>query len=194
VSRRARVAAGAPLGALAIFVLLHFTRPELDPARRAVSDYARGPGGALATFAFVLLGAGSFALAGELRGISRVAPALLRFSGACVFGVALFPVPQAGDPPNLIQLASAAHGTFAFLSFSSLILAMLVCVRGFARTAHWRRQARPTLLTALAAIVLQLNSPNYPRDVAGFWERVYLALLWGWLAYIGARAAARSTR
>jgi hypothetical protein len=159
-----------------------------------VSDYARGPGGALATAAFVLLGIGSLALAGALRPVSRVASALLRFSGVCVFGVAIFPVPRAGDPPNLIQLASAAHGTFAFLSFTSLILAMLVCARAFTRSARWRRQARPTLLIALAAIVLQLNSAGFPRDVAGFWERVYLALLWGWLAYTGARAAYRGTR
>src|SRR6476620_9875 len=93
------------LGFGVLIVLLHLLRPELNPIRVAVSEYAIGPYGSLMTLAFLLRGLGEACLVagiasspGVLR--SRAGLVLLTLTTVGSFLVAIFPA----DRQNLITL------------------------------------------------------------------------------------------
>ena len=67
---------------------LHFLRPDVNPLRQGIGDYALGPYGLLMTSAFLGLGLGSLALGiGLYQGVSPPGRSWLGLALLGVFGV-----------------------------------------------------------------------------------------------------------
>lgn len=163
---------------------MHLLRPDLDPARRFVSEYAGGPYGALMTAGFVALGAGSLALAlGLYRGASpagrsRAGLILLAVWGVGGLVVAVFPADPQGAPPTT---HGAIHGLAAAVAFFSLGPAALLLARRFGRDARWRPFRRTSFVLGLLILAALITLVVSPPEFAGVAQRALLALDIVWL-------------
>jgi len=164
-----------------LVVLLHFLRPDLNPIRVAVSEYAIGPYGSLMTLAFFLRGLGEACLvvgiassAGVLR--SRAGLVLLSLTTVGSFLVAIFPA----DRQNLITLV--IHSLSALLNFNGLGIAALVWARHFRREPGLRDRARTSLtlgwLILLSAVGFLATLGTWSGLVERLLEVFIIAWLW----------------
>jgi hypothetical protein len=193
--RRPRaVVAGACGVALAVAAIvgLHVLRPGLDPARYAISQYAAGgPYAWLGTLALVAMGAGALAIAAALRahGPAPRAWSLVGLFGIGVLVAAAFPIspPGGGSPPS-----EHVHGAAAFFAFAALTIAMLIYARASRHDAVLHKLARPTRAGGVLALVMLIASDAVPAAARGAYERVYLAILLGWLLAVAVRLARAS--
>ena len=185
----ARGGAWALSFAVVAIVALHVLRPGLDPGRYAISQYAAsGPYSWLAALALVAMGGGALAVASALpaHGSRRRTWALVGVFGVGVLVAAAFPIspPGQGAPPS-----EHVHGAAAFFAFAALTIAMLVSARPFRADDRLRPLARATTVGGVLTLVLLLGGDLVPAAARGTWERVYLAILLGWLLAVAARLA-----
>ena len=92
----AGIAAGAAVVDLLVLGLLHVVSPEVDPVARAVSEYALGDFGWLATVRTGAQALGPIALAAALRR-ERVGALLLLVFGLLKLAMLFFPVDAIAD-------------------------------------------------------------------------------------------------
>ena len=174
----------APVLGVAVIVLLHLAQPATDPVRWPLSDYALGHDGWLLAVAFLLFAGGELALAAELRRRvgSRAGAVLLILSAVGFVAVAVFQVPSPGTAAAVAHVQGSAHGLSAQLAFFGVTAAMLVLAPRLGRIGM-----RPgvTRALAVASIVVAAVGWRQPPAVQGAWERIYLALLLGWLVRAG---------
>ena len=125
----ALIAAVAAAVNLLVLGLLHLVSPEVDPVTRAVSEYALGDFGWLATIGTVAKGVGAIALAVALRR-ERAAALLLLVFGLMTLAMPLFPVDALGAPATP---AGQMHNVLGNVTFFLFPLAALLLFRALRR-------------------------------------------------------------
>jgi hypothetical protein len=183
----ALVAIGGILYFVVAVAILHVLRPDLNPIRRAVSNYTVGPFGLLMTAAFFTLALSEFALAlGFARLLtpskgSYISVLLLNFAGTGMVMTGIFP----GDvkslhPPGTIT--SLIHWIGAGLSFLSLMIAAFLLSNCFKTDSQWQSFQRSSfalsVITVLALVVFGIFAMI---GWVGIGERLYIAACVLWL-------------
>jgi hypothetical protein len=139
----ALIAAVAAAVNLLVLGLLHVVSPEVDPVTRAVSEYALGDFGWLATIGTVAEGVGAIALAVALRR-ERAAAFLLLVFGLMNLVMPLFPVDALGMPPTS---AGRVHNVLGNLTFVLFPVAALLLFRALRRMGS---RLAPSIAVVLA--------------------------------------------
>jgi hypothetical protein len=177
-THRDRFVVAACLGiAVVLVVSLHVLDPSLDPALRFMSEYARGPWGALMRAVFVLLAAGGAVVTTTLRrsGMPRRALGLGLWSiGMLVAGLFVTDSSLPDAPHTTTGLVHDAAADFAFLAL----------VLGAASKADVGRVAAAAMVVAVVLGRL--------TGCAGLGQRCFagIAIAWQlWLAFGAQRAA-----
>ena len=168
-------------------VLLHILRTDFNPGYRYLSEYARGPYGALMTSTFFVLSAGSFALSlGLCRSVAsklRFVPGLvLWLTWACaVFLAGIYTSDLQGTPHTRI---GRIHDQMGMIAFPSATVALLLLSLALRWEKEWRPVWRPAMLLSMAALVSFLLLDRFgQRDLGGLDQRISLAatLIWMWI-------------
>ena len=177
----ARLTQGGALGAALGVLLLHPLRPDYDPARRYLSEFAVGPFAPLMVLVFLALGVALLALGAALAGaaggrsvpgipgaLTLLGAGLLGISGVGMVVTGLFPT-DLSLPGTAPTRTGAIHNRAAGVAFQSALAAMVVLGFGLGLDARWRPRRRWLLpaaaLTATAVLAF---------------AALYAAALWGW--------------
>src|SRR3989442_5177593 len=141
-------------------VLLHVLRTDFDPGYRYLSEYARGPYGALMTSTFFALSAGSLALSlGLWRSVSsklRFLPGLLLWLiWACaVFLAGIYTGDLQGTAPTQI---GKIHDQMGMIAFPSATLALPLLSLALRWEKGWPSAWPSTMLLSVAVVVCFLS-------------------------------------
>jgi len=186
-----------------LYVLLHVLRPDYNPLRRYLSEYAVGRFGALMTASFLLQALVSLALViGLFRDVRHSGSLLAGCAFLTVAAVALavagvFPTDlseRAGDTPRLTTQTGMVHQSAGTLSFLTRIFAFLCLSRAYRYDDRWQVIAPLALGVAIAFLVLFFTFVVVVRwDVGGLAQRVAVAvgLFWMFLSGLPLRRTQR---
>lgn len=165
-------------------IALHFLRPDYNPIRRVVSQYAVGPYGLLMTSAFFGLSLGSLALVvGLFQGVSRtgrswVGLVLLGIWAVGIFIAGIFPT----DLNGTAQTTSGnIHVMASVLAFISLVLAALLLSWRFKNDEKWSSFHHPAFLFAVLMLLALVGLFRYINTgFGGLSQRVFIVtfLIW----------------
>jgi len=170
-----------------VIALLHVLRTDFDPGYRYLSEYARGPYGALMTSTFFILSAGSLALSlGLCRSVVsrlRFVPGLLLWlAWACaVFLAGIYASDLQGTPHTRI---GRIHDRMGMIAFPSATVALLLLSLALRWEKGWRSVWRPAMLLSVVALVSFLVLDRFGQmGLGGLDQRIFLAatLLWMWI-------------
>lgn len=190
---------------VACLLALTLLRPDMDPARRYVSEFARGPYGWMMTASFMTVGAGVVVIA---EGLYRATPGargrtlatvLLTLAGCGLLLMGVFRSDLQGGP---YTLQGRIHATLALVTFPCLNGAFLVFASAFRHHHHWRPMhpwalgigaasaAAVFLFFSLVALTHPLAS-DLPNRMQGAAQR--LAITWSLVWVLVASARLRLT-
>ena len=170
----------------AIIVILHFLRPDVNPAASPTSEYAVGRYGFLMSSAFVSMSIATFSL---LIGLNRViyksAPyragrVLFAIWGLGLFIALSFPINSQGTELTTKNLIHRINGPIAFLCLS---VAVLLFAISFKRDESWRPIYAASLTLALLMLVLFVAigiAVANKAGVEGLLQRIFLLFLITW--------------
>jgi hypothetical protein len=178
----------------ALYLLLHVLRPDYNPLRRFLSEYAVGRFGVLMTAAFLLQALISLALViglfrdvrhsgSLLAGCAFLTIAALTLTVAAVFPTDL--IDPAGDQPRLITRAGVVHQSAGAISFLARIVAFLSLSCAYRSDNRWQALAPTAYRVALAFLALFFTFVvMVPWDLGGLAQRGAVAgsLLWMFLS------------
>jgi uncharacterized protein DUF998 len=160
----------------AVIALLHVLRTDDDPGYRYLSEYARGPYGALMTSTFFVLSAGSFALSlGLFCSIAsrlRFLPGLalwLTWTGA-VFLAGIYTSDLQGTPHTRI---GRIHDQMGMIAFPSATVALGILSLPLRWEKGWRSVWRPAMLLSAVALVSFLVLDRFGQMDLGAWISAY---------------------
>ncbi len=173
---------------VAALIALHFLEPDFSVMDEYTSDYALGDSfGWVMRTAFFAAAVGTISIALGLRSSlaagKRVTASwvLLLIAGIGFIVVGIFN----GDPTDAEELTTS--GTIHTAAALVLFVSFLVCVwflRGvFSRDPAWRHALLPQLWFAIGYTVMFVVSFGLPVPV-GLGQRVFVAVLMGWLAFL----------
>jgi len=178
----------------AVIALLHLLRTDFDPGYRYLSEYARGPYGAVMTSTFFVLSAGSLALClGLYRSVAsrlRFTPGLvLWLTWACsVFLAGIYTGDLQGMPHTRI---GRIHDQMGMIAFPSATVALLLLSLALRWEKEWRSVWRRAMLLSVIALVSFLVLDRFgQKGLGGLDQRIFLGatLIWMWI--IGRRMMA----
>ena len=170
-----------------VIALLHILRTDFNPGYRYLSEYARGPYGALMTSTFFVLSAGSLAL---FLGLWRSVASRLRFvpglalwlAWACaVFLAGIYTSDLQGTPHTRI---GRIHDQMGMIAFPSATVALLLLSLALRWEKGWRSVWRPAIILSMVALISFLLLDRFgQRDLGGLDQRIFLAatLTWMWI-------------
>jgi hypothetical protein len=202
--RAATVAlAGAALF-MALVLVLHVVRPDLEPSWHMVSEYSVGPGGFLMRVAFLALASSFFSLMLALRphargvlGVTGGVFLALASVGAAMGG--LFNTDPPGTLPEHISTTGMLHG-FAFaLGVPGVLFAVTLLSFALWRAPGWRAQRTAVLGSAALVWGTMLvfgvamgqavaSHASGPQFAVG-WQNRALVLAWAlWVVALAAPA------
>jgi hypothetical protein len=160
---------GATLSALVLalacvggVVVLHVTRPDLDPMQHVLSEYANGPFGIVMTAVFYGAGVACVALGWRLRtalrwgAITAATPTLLIVAGVGMVAAGIFEV---GPPTAPESLAETIHSLTSIGAFVALVAAMALFAVACGRDPDWIAFRGTAAVLAGMAIVAAAASP-----------------------------------
>ena len=182
---------------LAIVALLHLI-DRANPVDHQISEYALGPSGWLMTVAFLVVGAGIFALCVGLHrslipGPRVWAAWLIAVTGVSFIGLAGFPTdPQLADGTTVNSFSGQMHALFSSVGPVFLIVGAFVLRRVLARDQRWHPLARVTgwfgvAMTLWFVAGVAVAAVFGPGNGNGAVQRLFWLVLLGWLALMGAR-------
>ncbi len=172
------------LSSVGLVAALHVLRPDLDPTRRFVSDYAVGPYHELMDLAFWACSLGILALVFCLyygvspEGRSWLGLVLLTISGLCINISACFHDAPQTSPAILLD---TVHDSIVQVGLLSQALAALAWSVRFRKDHRWRSVAGPALLLALLMVMGLPCFVMTPVKLLGLAERCVLGLNLLWL-------------
>jgi hypothetical membrane protein len=177
---------------------LHLLRPDLDPTRHVLSEYANGGHGLIMTAVFYGTGVACAALGWRLRsaldwfGITGAVPALLMLAGAALIVSGVFEV---GLPDEPESAAEAIHSAASISAFVLMIAAMLLFALACSRDANWRT-FRPlaTVLAVTAAAAAALSPFADGTAWTGVAQRVLGGAVLLWLLLTARRVRVNAFR
>lgn len=185
--------AGSAFFGLSILALQLLDR-GVNPMTTAISQYARGPYGALMTAAFVASGLSSVALVRALFPIrvSRTACAFLLLASVGGFLSAIFPIDADGTPDTII---GAIHQTAGLTTFISLLIAALLLTRAFGKHSDWRsfQPFSAALTVAMVCSFVFVFAANAVDDLDGTFglaQRLFVASAIVWQLLLSYQLAA----
>jgi len=165
----------------------HLARFSALSAAPYLSEYARGPYGALMTSTFFVLCAGSLAL---LLGLCRSVASRLHFepglvlwfTWACaVFLAGIYTSDLQGTPHTQI---GRIHDQMGMIAFPSVTVALLLLSLALRWEREWRSVWRPAMLLSVVGLVSFLVLDRFgQRGLGGLDQRIFLAatLIWMWI-------------
>ena len=171
----------------AVIALLHILRTDFNPGYRYLSEYARGPYGALMTSTFFVLSVGSLALSfGLLRSVAsrlKLVPGLVFWlTWACaVFLAGVFTSDLQGTPHTRM---GRIHDQMGMIAFPSATVALLFLSLALRWEKAWRSLWRSAMVPSLIALVSFLALDRFGQmDLGGLDQRIFLAatLIWMWI-------------
>ena len=173
---------------LAIFAM-HLLQPELSPLRVPMSAYVLGAYGPLMTTTYFVLCAGLLGVGyGLVKALPRTRLIKLAFvvaliAGAGILIAGIFPIEW---PPPPLTTSGRLHRLGGMLAFSGMALAPCLFSLNFRSDGHWRTVSAVALALSasiIAAFILFLFA--VPSGFGGFAQRLFLALLFGWMVVVG---------
>jgi hypothetical protein len=183
------VSAVAAVVWLALIVLLHFVKPELDPRTRMISEYACGPGGWTMQLAFVFMAVSCWTLAAATWTLQPVlGPALLIVCGFGFVGAGIFVTDPVLPTERTETLSGALHIVFAFTVM--LIFPVMATAVSWNVGEHVVGYTTRVWLLALAAstwggllgfFAATVSSLKAPGTSVGYFERILVATFTAWL-------------
>lgn len=182
---------------VAIILALHVVRPEFDPLRRFLSEYALGDLGWMMMVAFMVWALSVLLLAAALRGlmvtlIGRIGLAVLVIVSVSLVVAGLFPMSETEE--------GMMHGLAAMVGMPGLPLAALLVTYGLAKPrGAWLLWSAHATWLSLAAMSAYINwaIAHYggftPELMAGWLNRLVVAADCAWqiaaCAYVLRRTA-----
>lgn len=179
-------------GFIATMLAMPHLKDGYSPVDQPISEGAIGEHGFVQVLGLLALALGSFALALLLRLMAATRPllgtsALVAFSAACVFGVAVFPTDQPGEDSTF----GAIHSAAAALAFITNIAAMLWSAHAFRGERGLRTIAMPSLaLGAVALTLLVMLAAGIGPD--GVLQRATVACEMAWLGLVALTLRSRA--
>jgi hypothetical protein len=194
----ARVAIAAAALALVALAALHILKPEVDPRRNMISQYALGRHGWVMALCFGAFAAGSACLFAALSAevSSRLNLIGLIFLLAAAVGLAIaarFPMDPVSTPPAQRSFSGYMHGVAFLIGVPCQILAVLLLSLALGNQTS---QALLPLLVLTVIIWLSLlimisimlivgpgrpPKPKGPERFLGFSNRLFMAAYGVWL-------------
>jgi len=171
-----------------VAIALEALRSDNNPLKVALSFYAHGPYGFLLNSAFLVLAAGTFALAFGLwpllhrPGRLPIGSLLLGMSGLGDTLAGLFnnDFPPPGFPPR--SLSGTFHTLGSFTSLLAFDVAMFVLARQFRTHPEWQSFYRTAFWLALSIVVMEIIwiavQLDFPYVGAVEDVLLFLILLW----------------
>jgi Protein of unknown function (DUF998) len=177
---------------LGIIVVLHFTRPGLDPRTHMISEYAREPGGWIMRLAFfsVALSCGALAAATWAH-LASLGLALLAVCGVGFAGAGAFVTDPVLPTQGTQTRSGGLHVLFAFIVIT--LFPIMATVVGFALASSvWVPiQFWPAALSALTWAGLigfmgaALYSAKHTETPLGYFQRFMVLTYSVWLMATG---------
>ena len=201
-SRAATFALGGAALFVALVLVLHAVRPDLDPSWHMVSEYSVGPGGWLMRLAFLALASSFLGLMLALRSHAKGA---LGVTGRVFLGIAsvgaalggLFNTDPPGTAPEHISTTGMLHGFAFMLGVPGVLVAVTLLTTALWRSPDWRSQ-RAVLLASAALVWMTMlvfgmamasamaSHATGPQFAVG-WQNRALVLAWAlWVAALAA--------
>ena len=175
----------------AVIALLHVLRTDFDPGYRYLSEYARGPYGAVMTSTFFVISAGSLALSlGLYRSVAsklRFVPGLvLWLTMACaIFLAGVYTGDLQGTPQTRI---GRIHEQMGMIAFPSATVALLLLSLALRWEKGWRSVWRPAMLLSVIALGSFLVVDRFGQmGLGGLDQRIFLAVMLIWMWIVGRR-------
>lgn len=179
-------------------VALHLLRPDYNPLRRFLSEYAVGPFGFLATAAAYVLAATFLMIMVGLR--LSVRPSAILTASCVLLGVviislcvcAIFPadlMPADGSRPTLTSLTRACiiHIVSSCLLFASLIAVSLTLPSAYKRDEKWRSFSYTILFLGFLILAFFVGLILAPFYLRGLVQRGMGLVILAWLLLTGLR-------
>ena len=195
VRRLVRPPYGASLGVLILavaciggVVVLHLRRPDLDPLRHVLSEYANGPLGVVMTAVFYAVGLACMALGWRLRtalrwrGVTVATPVLLLVAGVGMVAAGAFEVGLPGAPDTVDE---TVHSLASIGAFVAVVVAMALFAVACGHDPDWtgfRPAATVLAVLAIAAAALSPLADGTPWT--GVAQRVLAGAVVLWLVLI----------
>lgn len=166
-------------------VVVHAVRPDLDPMRHVLSEYANGSLGVVMTAVFYAAGVACVALGLRLRtalvwhGVAAAVPWLLVLAGV---GMTVSGVFEVGLPADPESLAESVHSVGSIGAFVSLLAAMVLFATACGGDPDWRSFRPAAVVLAVVAVAAALASPLADRTPwTGAAQRLLAATVVSWL-------------
>ena len=177
-------------------VALHFLRPDYDPIRRFMSEYAVGPYGVLMTSAFFGMSLGSLALViGLYQGVPppgrSIGLVLLGIWGVGVLFAGLFPSDLKGAPETR---SGNIHNLVSLVGFLSVVPATILVSWRFKQDEKWHSFHGPALILALVMLsaLIGFFLPA-AAEFVGLSQRIFVGAVLTWLLLTAARLRSLAT-
>ncbi|HET8614247.1 MAG TPA: DUF998 domain-containing protein [Actinomycetales bacterium] len=166
----------------AVVVLLNLVQHSDYSARsQAMSELALGRGGGLMLVAFVLMGAGTFALAVVLRRElphATIAPVVLAVAALLDVVSAFFHTNRTGEPATT---TSTIHQIAGISTFVLVMVAIVATVRHLRRSPRWSPYTVPTVCWSLVCIAAFFLIPVLGDASFGLAQRIFVATWLSWM-------------
>jgi hypothetical membrane protein len=182
---------------LLAIVVSQSLRPDLEPAKDFLSEYAVDAFGFVMAAGFAVLGVGILLLSAGLRQYGsvtrygKVGVIFLGVSGMAMLGVAVFPVEVDPVEPSL---TAQLHDLSALIHFLSITAGALLIALDFRHDSRWHQYVRSETVLAVASLlafilfftVYPLQAGSEPpvqqlRPVIGIFQRTLIFFIWLWL-------------
>ena len=199
--------AGAALF-VALVLVLHVVRADLEPSWHMISEYSVGRGGWLMRLAFLALASSLFSLTLALGVHARGA---LGVTGRVFLGIAsvgasmggLFNTDPAGTAPEHISTTGMLHGFAFMLGVPGILFAVTFLTGALWRSPAWRSQRSVLLVSAALVWVTMvvfgmamgsaMASHATGSQFAVGWQNRALVLAWAlWVAALAAHSRKHS--
>ena len=197
----ARAALGAAVLALVALAALHILKPEVDPRRNMISQYALGRHGWVMALCFGGLAGASACLFAAL--ITQVSSYLNRIGSvfllAAAVGLAMaarFPMDPVSTPPRERSFSGNMHGVAFLIGVPCQILAVLLLSLALRNQTSYSRLLLPMLTTVIwLSLVIMISimlivgpgkapNPNGPERFLGFPNRMFMVAYGVWLMVV----------
>jgi hypothetical protein len=183
------VSAVAAMMWLAIIVLLHFIKPELDPRTHMISECACGASGWIMQLAFICMAVSCWTLAAAAWTLQPpLGPALLIACGVGFVGAGIFVTDPVLPTEKTQTLSGTLHIVFAFavmLIFPVMAISVSWSV-GEQAIGHITRVwllilAALTWGSLLGFVAVAVRSIKTPGTSIGYFERILVVTFTVWL-------------
>jgi hypothetical protein len=181
------VLAGVAYYVIAI-VVLALLNPDMSPLATPISGYQKGRHPLLAATTFFALAMAVAALTLALRAVPR--RSWFAGLGLTMFWIAVAGRVIAGVFPDMPMHAVGALMTFPWLSLGAIFLSLAP-----GRAPQWGALRLPLLILALiiCAMLLTWLTVFSARGLGGLAQRLYFAVLFGWMTVVSLRIMTHSS-